>query len=258
MALGAIGNREKTIIVFVRLRTRQFDFRAQRRCDQRNEENENLRTSFEKRFAHEVNRSRLCAPPPDNIKPELRLLRIRGSVLDCAMKPSLTYIVSGTFALLLTFTFTASASRPDGVTDSGQPYYYAYPDEGTADAENTDDSSAMLTMPPDMSMAPTTEYGNDDSYAEPYYGYGPIAGWGAYGGFGTPLNQHNRFNNQFRHSGTFGRHDGQHNFSAHSSAVIPHQNTGTHGTSTGARAMSGAARSGGAVHASGGRGGGHR
>jgi hypothetical protein len=200
----------------------------------------------------------LCAPPLANIKPELHLLRIRGSVLDCAMKPSLTNIVSGTFALLLTFTFASSASRPDGFTDNGQPYYYAYPDEGTADEETTDDSSAMLTMPPDQSIAPANEYGSDSSYVEPYYG-GPIAGWGAYGGFGTPLNQHNRFNNQFRHGGTFGRNNGLH-FPAHSSAAIQHQNSGTHGISTGARPMNGAVRSGGAVHVGGGRagGGGHR
>jgi len=175
------------------------------------------------------------------------------------MKPSLTRIVSGTFALLVTFTLnSARASRPDGVTASGQPYYYAYPDEGTADEENPDDSSAMLTMPPDQSMAPTTENAYGDSYAEPYYGYGPIAGWGAYGGFGTPLDQHNRFNNQFRHGGTFGRHNGQHNFPGHSSTVIPHHKSPTtaHGTTTGARPMSGASRSGGAVRSGGGRGGG--
>jgi hypothetical protein len=187
------------------------------------------------------------------------------------MKPSLTSLMaSGTFALLVGLTFAltptrALGSRPDGYTDSGQPYYYAYPDEGFAEEENTDESSTMsLQMPPDYSsMAPADEYGYDDSYVEPYYNYG--GGWLSYGALnGNPngvrnggFNRHSHFSPQFSHQN--GMH---HNFfsmhsPAHSSVGASHQNFGGKSSVAGG----GHVMAAGAVHAGGsghGGGGGHR
>lgn len=169
------------------------------------------------------------------------------------MKPSLKLIVSGTFALLLTSTLTANASRPDGYTDDGQPFYYAYPDEGYADEENTDNSA--LSMPPDMSMPQASEYGyDDDSYSEPYTGWGSgIWGWGT---SGIPFGQQGFFDNHFNHGKGFNHHDGMHhNFPMHTS-VVPHHNSVAQGAVNNGRVMNGTVHAGAAVHAGGGHGGG--
>lgn len=166
------------------------------------------------------------------------------------MKPTLTYIVSGTFALLVTFTLTftprsAQASRPDGYTDSGQPYYYAYPDEGPADEESPADNSDMtLQMPPDQSMPQSSEYGYDDSYVEPYYGIG--GGWLSYGALnGNPNGIRNGHFNNHRHFGPSFSHQGgmHHNLAGHSSMVPMAKSS-----ASGARIAGGAGRGGGGGH----------
>ena len=168
------------------------------------------------------------------------------------MKPSLAYMVSGIFALLvgLTFTFTSTSargSRPDGYADNGLAYYYAYPDEGYVDEGNGDESDiAPAETPPDSSLAPSDayNYGYDDSYVEPYYGYG---GWWSWGGPGVPFGQHNIFNREPRlGNGSMHRDGMHHNFPMHSPMVTPHRNVARAGkVGSGRMTMGGAPHVGG-------------
>jgi hypothetical protein len=162
--------------------------------------------------------------------------RLSQSALCFIMKTSLTSkMLSGTSALLFTFTLTftptaravtmngsqmvappdaSSAPAPDGYASNGQPYYYAYPDEGYAD------ESPIEAPPPDYDNSytnPDQSYGYDDSDVVPYY---DSWGWG-YPAFGFGFNG-NIHHHQFRQD--IGRRNFNHNFTGHST-LAPHRNS---------------------------------
>jgi len=191
------------------------------------------------------------------------------------MKTSLKrMIVSGTFGLLGTFALTFvtphSQAKPAGFTSDGNPYYYAYPDEGVAP-----ERSEQYAIPP-YGMPYESAYPDESNYEDQDVGYynWPWA-WGWWGGwpsgfasdrFNFDMHRHHRFNDfgRFSHKGFFNNHGFVHNnnffarhnvmnrnFTGHSAMVKSHGNA----------AVGGSRMAGG--HASvgfrgGGRGGGHR
>jgi len=142
-------------------------------------------------------------------------------------------MLSGTSALLFAFTPIApavtmncsqivalprasDAPAPDGYTSNGQPYFYAYPDEGYAEQSPIE--------------APPSDYDNSYAYPDQSNGYNDSGvgsyydswGWGypTFGfGFGDNGNMHHR---QFRQD--IGRRDFNHNIAGHSS-IAPHRNS---------------------------------
>lgn len=115
------------------------------------------------------------------------------------MKPLLSRIVvSGTFALLVTFTFTPqSQAKPAGYTSDGQPYYYAYPDEGYVP-----ESTSPYMVPPEGSFYST--YADENAMEEPNVDYTPWWNWGWGWGWGWPDNGFN-FDMNRHHSRNFNR-----------------------------------------------------
>ncbi|MGZ4987789.1 MAG: hypothetical protein ACXWBP_07105 [Limisphaerales bacterium] len=155
------------------------------------------------------------------------------------MKTSLTSpMVSGTIVLLFTLTFPfALRAQPDGYTDDGQPYYYAYPDEGYAEPPS---------VPNGYSSDSYSAANPDDLYASGDYVDYYDAPWGWGWGWGVPFG-FDGFNAHMHHHHMHGfvNHDRfNHN---NRSAAVPHQNLGH------ARM---APRAG--AHVGGGHGGGHR